>query len=308
LIFQPVIPRDSGNVARVSDWRRISPLRGSGVSIMGILNVTPDSFSGDGAYHDVACAVERAAALLSEGADIIDIGGESTRPGANPVPVEEELQRVLPVIRAVKEQLSVQVSIDTSKPEVMEAAVSAGASMVNDVYALRRPGALEMAVRLNVPVCLMHMQGTPPNMQKAPAYTDVVREVSHFLSSRVRAGEAAGIARRHLMVDPGFGFGKTFQHNVQLLRGLSGLADVGTPIVVGVSRKAFVRWVGGGEQEDEDQTAQVSAGLALYAASQGAAVLRVHDVALTRNLVRTWEAIASQPLDDGNAQLPGGLC
>ena len=275
---------------------------------MGILNVTPDSFSGDGAYHDVGCAVERAAALLSEGADIIDIGGESTRPGANPVPVEEELQRVLPVIRAVKEQLSVQVSIDTSKPEVMEAAVSAGASMVNDVYALRRPGALEMAVRLNVPVCLMHMQGTPPNMQKAPAYTDVVREVSHFLCSRVRAGEAAGIARRHLMVDPGFGFGKTFQHNVQLLRGLSGLAAVGTPIVVGVSRKAFVRWFASVEQEDDDQTAQVSAGLALYAASQGAAVLRVHDVALTRNLVRTWEAMASPPLDDGNAQLHGGLC
>lgn len=275
---------------------------------MGILNVTPDSFSGDGAYHDVGCAVERAAALLSEGADIIDIGGESTRPGANPVPVEEELQRVLPVIRAVKEQLSVQVSIDTSKPEVMEAAVSAGASMVNDVYALRRPGALEMAVRLNVPVCLMHMQGTPPNMQTAPTYTDVVREVSHFLSSRVRAGEAAGIARRHLMVDPGFGFGKTFQHNVQLLRGLSGLAAVGTPIVVGVSRKAFVRRLASVEQEDDDQTAQVSAGLALYAVSQGAAVLRVHDVALTRNLVRTWEAMASQPLDDGNTQLYGSLC
>ena len=275
---------------------------------MGILNVTPDSFSGDGAYHDVACAVERAAALLTEGADIIDIGGESTRPGANPVPVEEELQRVLPVIRAVKKQLSVQVSIDTSKPEVMEAAVTAGASMINDVYALRRPGALEMAVRLNVPVCLMHMQGTPPNMQTAPAYTDVVREVSHFLSSRVRAGEAAGIARRHLMIDPGFGFGKTFQHNVQLLRGLSGLTAVGTPIVVGVSRKAFVRRLASVEQEDDDQTAQVSAGLALYAASQGAAVLRVHDVALTRNLVRTWEAMASQPLDNGNAQLYEGLC
>ncbi|HAG47187.1 MAG TPA: dihydropteroate synthase [Gammaproteobacteria bacterium] len=284
------------------------PLRGSGVSIMGILNVTPDSFSGDGAYHDIAGAVERAAALLREGADIIDIGGESTRPGANTVPVEEELQRVLPVIRAVKEHLSVQISIDTSKPEVMEAAVSAGASMVNDVYALRRPGALEMAARLNVPVCLMHMQGTPPNMQKAPAYTDVVREVSHFLSSRVRASEAAGIARHHLMVDPGFGFGKTFQHNVQLLRGLGDLADVGIPIVVGVSRKAFVRRLASVDQVGNDETAQVSAGLALYAASQGAAVLRVHDVALTRNLVRTWETLASPPLNECNAQLQGSLC
>ena len=222
--------------------------------------------------------------------------------------MEEELQRVLPVIRAVKEQLSVQISIDTSKPEVMEAAVLAGASMVNDVYALRRPGALKMAARLNVPVCLMHMQGTPSNMQKAPSYTDVVREVSHFLSSRVRASEAAGIAPDHLMVDPGFGFGKTFQHNVQLLRGLTGLTDVGRPIVVGLSRKAFVRRLASVNQEDKDETAQVSAGLALYAASQGAAVLRVHDVALTRNLLRAWEALALRPVDQCNVQLHGGLC
>ena len=186
--------------------------------------------------------------------------------------------------------------------------MSAGASMVNAVYALRRPGALEMAARLNVPVCLMHMQGTPPNMQKAPAYTDVVREVSHFLSSRVRASEAAGIARHHLMVDPGFGFGKTFQHNVQLLRGLGDLADVGIPIVGGVSRKAFVRRLASVDQVGNDETAQVSAGLALYAASQGAAVLRVHDVALTRNLVRTWETLASPPLNECNAQLQGSLC
>ena len=275
---------------------------------MGILNVTPDSFSGDGAHLDVAGAVERAATLVREGADIIDIGGESTRPGAATVPVEEELQRVLPVVRAVKEQLSVQISIDTSKPEVMEAAVLAGASMVNDVYALRQPGALKMAARLNVPVCLMHMQGTPSNMQKAPSYTDVVREVSHFLSSRVRASEAAGIAPDHLMVDPGFGFGKTFQHNVELLRGLTGLTDVGRPIVVGLSRKAFVRRLASVNQEDKDETAQVSAGLALYAASQGAAVLRVHDVALTRNLLRAWEALALRPVDQCNVQLHGGLC
>lgn len=275
---------------------------------MGILNVTPDSFSGDGAHLDVAGAVERAATLVREGADIIDIGGESTRPGAATVPVEEEFQRVLPVIRAVKEQLSVQISIDTSKPEVMEAAVLAGASMVNDVYALRQPGALKMAARLNVPVCLMHMQGTPSNMQKAPSYTDVVREVSHFLSSRVRASEAAGIAPDHLMVDPGFGFGKTFQHNVELLRGLTGLTDVGRPIVVGLSRKAFVRRLASVNQEDKDETAQVSAGLALYAASQGAAVLRVHDVALTRNLLRAWEALALRPVDQCNVQLHGGLC
>ena len=275
---------------------------------MGILNVTPDSFSGDGTHLDVAGAVERAATLVTEGADIIDIGGESTRPGAATVPVEEELQRVLPVIRAVKEQLSVQISIDTSKPEVMEAAVLAGASMVNDVYALRQPGALKMAARLNVPVCLMHMQGTPSNMQKAPSYTDVVREVSHFLSSRVRASEAAGIAPDHLMVDPGFGFGKTFQHNVELLRGLTGLTDVGRPIVVGLSRKAFVRRLASVNQEDKDETAQVSAGLALYAASQGAAVLRVHDVALIRNLLRAWEVLALRPVDQCNVQLHGGLC
>ena len=275
---------------------------------MGILNVTPDSFSGDGVHLDVAGAVERAAALVREGADIIDIGGESTRPGAATVPVEEELQRVLPVIRAVKEQLSVQISIDTSKPEVMEAAVLAGASMVNDVYALRQPGALKMAARLNVPVCLMHMQGTPANMQKAPSYTDVVREVSHFLSKRVRASEAAGIAPDHLMVDPGFGFGKTFQHNVELLRGLTGLTEVGRPIVVGLSRKAFVRRLASVNQEDKDETAQVSAGLALYAASQGAGVLRVHDVALTRNLLRAWEALGLWPVDQCNVQLHGGLC
>jgi len=204
--------------------------------VVGIVNVTPDSFSDGGEHASVEAAVAHGLQLAEEGADALDVGGESTRPGADAVGVEEELRRVIPVIERLARDTSLPISIDTSKPEVMRAAVAAGAGMINDVYALRRDGALDAAAALGVPVVLMHMQGEPRSMQDAPRYDDVVAEVHRFLAERIFAAEMAGIAKKHIVVDPGFGFGKTSAHNLLLLAQLQRFADLGLPLLAGMSR------------------------------------------------------------------------
>lgn len=257
-------------------------------AVMGILNVTPDSFSDGGFYFDRDRAVAHAARMVEEGADIIDVGGESTRPGAQPVSAEEEIERVVPVIERLARQLDVPISVDTSKAEVMRAAVAAGAGFINDVRALREPGALETAAALGVPVCLMHMQGEPRTMQDNPRYGDVVAEVRDFLAARCAAAEAAGIPRTRLLVDPGFGFGKTVEHNLELLRGLPALAALGVPVLVGLSRKSMIGKLLGLPVE---RRLHASVALALMAVHHGARVVRVHDVAPTVEAIRMWEAV-----------------
>ena len=246
--------------------------------VMGILNTTPDSFSDGGLWADRQRAVEHALAMVAAGADIIDVGGESTRPGAQAVSAREELDRVVPVIEAIAAQTSATVSVDTSKPEVMKAAVAAGAGLINDVFALRQPGALEAAAGLGVPVCLMHMQGRPRDMQANPDYSDVVTEVESFLLQRAQACEAAGISRGDIFIDPGFGFGKTLEHNIALFRALPRLCRNGYPVLVGVSRKSMLGALTGKPLE-ERLAGSVAA--AILAARQGAALVRVHDVAAT---------------------------
>jgi dihydropteroate synthase len=256
--------------------------------LMGVVNVTPDSFSDGGRYSGVAAAVAHALALIEEGADIIDVGGESTRPGADPVPVDEELRRVIPVIEALAAQTTVPIAIDTSKPEVMTAAVAAGAGLINDVYALRREGALEAAADSGAALCLMHMQGEPRSMQQAPEYNEVVEEVKRFLAERVMACQFAGIDKKRLVVDPGFGFGKTLEHNLALLRGLEQFASLGVPVLVGLSRKSMLGALTGREV---DQRVHASVAAALIAAERGAAILRVHDVAASRDALAIWLAV-----------------
>jgi dihydropteroate synthase len=252
-------------------------------AVMGVLNVTPDSFSDGGNFLPRERALGHARAMVAEGADIIDIGGESTRPGAKPVSVQEELDRVIPVIEALREEVAVPLSIDTSKPEVMRAAVAAGAGFINDVYALRAPGALETAAGLNVPVCLMHMQGEPRTMQENPQYRDVVADVREFLFERVAAAEAVGIARDRIVVDPGFGFGKSVEHNLQLLRGLNALAALGIPVLAGLSRKSMIGKLLGLPVE---RRLHASLALALLAVQNGANIVRVHDVGPTVEALR----------------------
>jgi dihydropteroate synthase len=247
--------------------------------VMGILNVTPDSFSDGGRFQGREAALRQAQRMVAEGAAIVDVGGESTRPGAAAVDVESELARVLPVIEALSGELPVPVSIDTSKPEVMRAAVAAGAGLINDVRALREPGALGAAADCGVPVCLMHMQGEPRSMQQDPSYRDVVAEVRAFLEARIATCEQAGIPRARLMVDPGFGFGKTLHHNLALARGLDRLARLGAPLLVGVSRKAMIGALLGDVPIEGRLHGSVAA--ALLAAASGASVLRVHDVGPT---------------------------
>ncbi len=259
--------------------------------IMGVVNVTPDSFSDGGQLATVGAAVAHGLRLVAEGADLLDVGGESTRPGAEPVTVDEELHRVLPVIAALVAQTSVPLSVDTSKPAVMRAAVAAGAGMINDVLALRGEGALDAAAELGVPVCLMHMQGEPRGMQDAPEYADVVSEVHRFLADRVLACQFAGIEQRRLLVDPGFGFGKTLEHNLALLRGLGRFASLGVPLVAGLSRKGMLGRITGRELPQERVHASVAA--ALIAVQNGAAIVRVHDVAATRDALAVWQAVAS---------------
>ena len=208
--------------------------------VMGIINATPDSFSDGGAHATVEAAIAHGLALAGEGADILDVGGESTRPGAEDVPLEEELRRVIPVIQALARQVSIPISIDTSKPEVMRAAVEAGAGMINDVFGLRREGALDAAAALGVPVVLMHMQGEPRTMQANPEYDDVVGEVHRFLAERIFVAEMAGIAKKNIVVDPGFGFGKGTQHNLQLLAQLQRFTELGVPVLAGLSRKKTI--------------------------------------------------------------------
>lgn len=256
--------------------------------IMGILNVTPDSFSDGGIFLARDTAVAHALAMAEEGADIIDVGGESTRPGAQAVSVQEELDRVIPVIEAVARAVPVPVSIDTSKPEVMRAAVAAGAGLINDVRALRAAGALQAAAALQVPVCLMHMQGEPRSMQQHPAYTDVALEVRDFLRGRIDACVAAGIPRQRIVIDPGFGFGKTAEHNLELLRRLRELQTLGAPILAGLSRKSMIGTLFGLPVEHR---LHASVALAVIAVQNGATMLRVHDVRATREAIRMFEAV-----------------
>jgi dihydropteroate synthase len=260
--------------------------------IMGIVNVTPDSFSDGGEHATVEAALAHALALVEAGADLLDVGGESTRPGATPVPLEEELARVVPAIAAIAARVSVPVSVDTSQPEVMRAAVAAGAGMINDVRALRAEGALDAAASLGVPVCLMHMQGTPQDMQDAPTYDDVVAEVHGFLTQRLFACEMAGIERKRLLVDPGFGFGKSLEDNLRLLRQLSRFAELGVPVLAGLSRKGMI-----GQLTGRGVEARVhgSVAAALLAVQNGAMLVRVHDVAATVDALAVWRAVAALP-------------
>jgi len=258
---------------------------------MGVLNITPDSFSDGGIFLARDNAVARARQMVEEGADIIDVGGESTRPGAQPVPVQEELDRVMPVIEALRDMLPVPISIDTSKPAVMRAAVAAGAGMINDVYALRADGALAAAKELGVPVCLMHMQGEPRSMQADPRYTDVVAEVRVFLAERLAVCLAAGLDPAKLTIDPGFGFGKTLAQNARLLRGLGELRPLGAPILVGLSRKSLIGKALGLPVE---QRLHAGLALAVIAVANGARLVRTHDVRATREAIRMYEAVYNE--------------
>jgi dihydropteroate synthase len=256
--------------------------------VMAILNVTPDSFSDGGAYDTVEAAVERALVMVAEGAAIIDVGGESTRPGAQAVDVQQEIDRVVPVIEALARATMVPISVDTSKPEVMRAAVAAGAGFINDVRALRDPGALEAAVELAVPVCLMHMQGEPRTMQQRPEYRDCVGEVRAFLEERLGACREVGIPQARLLIDPGFGFGKALRHNLELLRHLADLKDLGAPLLVGVSRKSMI-----GQMLDRPVGERLYGSITLgaFAVWQGAAVVRAHDVRATIDALRVCHAV-----------------
>ncbi len=283
-----VISGPAGNLARrirVAHEKR-RPL------VMGIINVTPDSFSDGGRFERVDQAIAHGLRLVEDGADILDVGGESTRPGAAEVGVQEELDRVLPVIEGLAARTDVPVSIDTSKPAVMRSAVDAGARMINDVNGLRRPGALEAASALKVQVCLMHMQGEPRTMQKAPDYVDVVADVRDFLSGRIKACLAAGIDRDCISIDPGFGFGKTLDHNLELFRQLGQICALGAPVLVGISRKSMLGTITGRDRADQRAAASVAA--ALLAADRGASILRVHDVADTVDALKVTMAVRGQ--------------
>jgi dihydropteroate synthase len=256
--------------------------------VMGVLNVTPDSFSDGGRHAGFAAAVPRGVAMAEEGAGIIDVGGESTRPGATAVGVQEELERVIPVIEALAQRVAVPISVDTSKPEVMRAAIAAGAAMVNDVRALGAPGALDAVAGTGAAVCLMHMRGEPRTMQQAPEYRDVVGEVRDFLAARVSACGVAGIATTRLCIDPGIGFGKRPEHNMALLAALDQLAAPGIPVLVGVSRKSLVGMITGRAAGDR---LAGSVALAALAVMRGAAIVRAHDVAATVDAVKVASAL-----------------
>jgi dihydropteroate synthase len=261
--------------------------------VMGVLNVTPDSFSDGGRHATVAAALARARAMVGEGARIVDVGGESTRPGAAAVGEDAELARVLPVIEAIRRDLDCVVSIDTMKPGVMRAACAAGAELINDVMALRAPGALDAARDTGAAVCLMHMQGEPRTMQNAPVYADVVEDIAAFLRERAQACLAAGIPRERLIVDPGFGFGKTLEHNLELLGGIDVIVELGLPVLVGVSRKAMF-----GALTGQPVEARLAGGLAAAALAvwQGAHVVRTHDVRATMDALKVTAAVrAARP-------------
>jgi len=255
--------------------------------VMGIVNATPDSFSDGGQHLRRDAAITHAQQLIAEGADILDIGGESTRPGAQPVSVREELERVLPIIEGLR-GISVPLSVDTCKPEVMRAAIAAGALMVNDINALQDAAAMKAVADGNVAVCLMHKQGNPQTMQQQPHYDNVVAEVGAFLRGRIAAAEAAGIGRERIAIDPGFGFGKTLAHNLDLLRGLEELAELGVPILAGLSRKSMLGAITG---QDVNHRASASIAAALIAVQHGASIVRVHDVRETVDALKIWNAV-----------------
>lgn len=259
----------------------------SGPVVMGILNITPNSFSDGGRFRDHDAALVQARRMVADGAAIIDVGGESTRPGAAPVSLQEELDRVIPVVEALSRELDVLVSVDTMKPEVMRASVASGAGLINDVMALGAPGAIQAAAATGAAVCLMHMQGTPRTMQENPHYGDVVGEVGDFLRDRALACRAAGIAADRIVLDPGFGFGKTVDHNLQLLRGLGALGG-DYPLLVGLSRKSMLGRITG---RPVDKRLAGSIALAALAVAAGARIVRCHDVAETVDAVRVaWAA------------------
>ena len=258
--------------------------------IMGVLNVTPDSFSDGGKFFDSDLAIKQAKSMVENGAGIIDIGGESTRPGASAVTVNDELKRVIPVIEALTKEIHVPISIDTSKPEVMEQAISCGASIINDVNALRAPGALEMASKLKSDVCLMHMQGNPRTMQKNPIYADVVEDIKSFFKERIKACESAGIDLSSITLDPGFGFGKNLGHNIALLKNLSEFHEFGVSILAGLSRKSMI-----GELTGRSSTSDRLAGtlaIAALAHYEGIDLLRVHDVREHVDMLNVLDALA----------------
>ncbi|MBO6796570.1 dihydropteroate synthase [Maricaulis sp.] len=257
--------------------------------VMGVLNVTPDSFSDGGDFVDRAAAVERGLEMLRNGADVIDVGGESTRPGADPVPEDEELRRVVPVIKALRERSAARISIDSFKPAVARAAVEAGADIWNDVRALQEPGALETAAELGVPVILMHMSGSPKTMQDKPQYEDVVGEVCDFLTERADLAMAAGVTADSIWLDPGIGFGKTLDHNLALMRDLDQVIRLGYPVLFGASRKRFIAAIDDGAHEMERLGGSLAA--AMRAAQAGAAMVRVHDVRMTMQALKVQAAI-----------------
>ncbi|KHL51935.1 dihydropteroate synthase [Xanthomonas cannabis] len=281
-------------------------LRLDAPQVMGIVNVTPDSFSDGGQHATCEAAIAHGLLLVEQGAAVLDIGGESTRPGATAVSVEEELQRVIPVIEALAQRTGVPISVDTFKPEVMRAAVAAGAGMINDVHALRSPGALEAASDLRVPVVLMHARSAPHAMQDAPHYDDVVGEVHRFLAERIFAAEMAGIDKRRLVLDPGFGFDKTTAHNLTLLAQLQRLQEFGLPVLAGLSRKRSIGELIGREIAAERIHGSVAAHL--IAAQHGALLLRVHDVAATVDALKVWNAMAAIPVPRVSAPAAPTIC
>ena len=255
--------------------------------VMGIVNVTPDSFSDGGKHLQRDAALAHAHLLIQQGAEILDIGGESTRPGAQPVSVQQELDRIMPVLEGLR-GIPCPLSVDTHKPDVMRAAVAAGASMINDINALQHPDALSTLVDSGAAVCVMHMQGTPHTMQQQPHYQDVVAEVLQFLRSRLDACLAAGIGRERIVLDPGFGFGKTLGHNLTLLQRLDTFAALGVPLLVGLSRKSMLGAITG---QDADQREHASVAAALLAVQRGANIVRVHDVGATVDALKVWNAV-----------------
>lgn len=258
--------------------------------IMGIVNVTPDSFSDGGRHQNLQQALSHALHLVEQGADILDVGGESTRPGAAAVPADEELRRVLPLLEVLVRR-GLAVSVDTRKPRVMQEAINSGAAMINDVMALREPGAIEAVADSAAAVCLMHMRGEPRTMQSDPVYQDVVREVRDFLSSRIAACEQAGIAKNRIVIDPGFGFGKTLEHNLALLKRLTRLTDLDVPLLAGMSRKSMLGALTG-RPVNQREYAGIAAHLA--AVHCGASILRVHDVAAMKDALAVWQAIEGE--------------
>lgn len=260
----------------------------SDLRIMGVVNTTPDSFSDGGQFDTLEKALAQARQLIADGADILDIGGESTRPGSEPVAPEEEIRRTIPLIRAIRKKSDIPISIDTNKSAVMRAAVDAGASMINSVWALQLDDSLQVAAELEVPVCLMHMQGTPASMQQNPVYADVVGEVKEFLARRIDAALEAGINLDRIIIDPGFGFGKTIEHNLLLLKSLAEFRDLGTRVLAGLSRKKMIGTI---LDKPVDQRLYGSLALAVIAAMQGADILRVHDVSATADALAMVSAL-----------------